>query len=516
MKWILILPMFLLVTTIRAADFSGSWLGTITLPDGPHPIRIHLSKSDQSWKGTAKLILDGVEDVDLTSLKLAGNQLKFTIKVGEQSLEFSGAGDIRSISGKVVSGSFSDNFQFTKIADVAAADMKKFFGVYQLDANEYMYVRTWDELGPAQLTAFHSDGKIRALHARSASEYFSGPGLLIPSPETSTYKFEDGTIEYREGSIKKSGQRLDSIREIEIDIPNKDRKISGSIALPEGKGPFPGVVLVHGSGAVSRDFLGPIAYVFAHKGIAALTYDKRHDFMDSGFEDLATDAAAAFRYLHNRSDIDRNTIGYLGASQGGWIAPLAATLEPGASFLILFSGAAVTPAEHEVMRAGEEAKAQGASQEEINEAVDGLLAQLEELRKEETRIEFEKQLNALKAAGKTKELEKYGSENPRFLLWYRKIMDYDPVPVLKNTKIPLLAVYGDLDLAVPPKENIEPLKRYLNEAGNKNVEVRILENANHVLLQAETGSRSEFSHLNRFAPGLFELITDWVLKTSKP
>jgi dienelactone hydrolase len=516
MKWILIVPIFVLAASLRAEDFNGSWLGTATLPDGPHPIRIHLSKSDQSWKGMADLLLDGVENADLTSLKVAGNQLNFSIKVGEQNLEFNGIADNNSISGKVVDGSYSGTFQLKRIADVTAIDKKKLFGVYRLDDGEYVYVRTWDELGPSQLTVFHSDGKIRALHARSASEYFSGPGLLIPSPETSTYKFEKGKIEYREGSNNKSGRRLDSIREIEIEIPNNDRKIAGSLAFPEGKGPFPAVVLVHGSGAVSRDFLGPIAYVFAHKGIAALSYDKRHDFLDADFEELATDAAAAFNYLRNRPEIDRAKIGYLGASQGGWIAPLAATLEPGASFLILFSGASVTPAEHEVMRTREEVKVQGGSQEEINKAADALLAQLAELRKEETRIEFEKQLNELKAAGKSKELEHYGSENPRFLLWYRKIMDYDPVPVLKKTKIPLLAVYGDLDLAVPPKENVEPLKRYLNEAGNNNVEVRILQRANHVLLQAETGSRSEFPHLNRFAPGLFELITDWVLKISNP
>jgi pimeloyl-ACP methyl ester carboxylesterase len=164
------------------------------------------------------------------------------------------------------------------------------------------------------------------------------------------------------------------------------------------------------------------------------------------------------------------------------------------------------------MRTREEAKAQGASQEEVNKIVDALRTQLAELRTEEARNEFEKQLKELKAAGKSKELEQAATGNPRFLLWYRSIMDYDPVPVLLKTRIPVLALYGELDLAVPPQENIEPLKKRLAEAGNKNLEVRVLPHANHVLLESKTGSRSEFPHLNRFVPGLFELMTDWILK----
>jgi hypothetical protein len=139
-----------------------------------------------------------------------------------------------------------------------------------------------------------------------------------------------------------------------------------------------------------------------------------------------------------------------------------------------------------------------------------LQAQLAELRNEETRLHFQNQLNEWKAAGKSEELEASSITNPRFLLWYRSIMDYDPVPVLSKTKIPMLALYGELDLAVPPQENILPLKRYLTQAGNQDLDVQVFPKSNHALLECKTGSRAEFPYLNRFAPGLFPLISNWI------
>ncbi|HSE43226.1 MAG TPA: alpha/beta fold hydrolase [Acidobacteriota bacterium] len=514
MRWWLMLTLALLCCSLHAEEIAGTWIGTFKLAGSDHPLRIQFQKSSDQLKGKSDLILDEIKGAELNSIKLTSNKLEFSIPLGEQHVEFSGKVLPNAIDGTISANSQTGEFHLVKIADIRSEDIANIFGLYLLDNNESVAVRTWDELGDFQPTVFHSDGKICALYPQSSSQYFCGSGLLIPLPQTSTYTFrktDSGmSLEYREGAKAVSGRKLDSIHEIEVEIKNKDRIIPGSLVLPEGKGPFPGVVLVHGSGAVGRDFLGPIGYLFAQKGIAALTYDKRKDWMDSSFENLAEDAAASLRYLRNRSEIDSQKVGYIGASQGGWIAPLAASLEAGATFLILFSGPAVTPAEHEIMRAREEAKAQGASKEEIDKAVQELQVQLAELRTEETRLHFEKQLKEWNDAGKSDQLETSSIANPRFLLWYRNIMDYDPVPALSRTKIPVLALYGELDLAVPPRENIEPLKRYLSQAGNQNLEVHVFPHSNHVLLECKTGSRAEFPYLNRFVPGLFTLISDWI------
>src|SRR5258708_30407592 len=66
------------------------------------------------------------------------------------------------------------------------------------------------------------------------------------------------------------------------------------------------------------------------------------DWNKASFEDLAGDAASAFRYLKTRADIDPKRIGLLGISQAGWVMPLAALREKDIAFLISISGPGVT------------------------------------------------------------------------------------------------------------------------------------------------------------------------------
>src|SRR5215213_2279010 len=68
----------------------------------------------------------------------------------------------------------------------------------------------------------------------------------------------------------------------------------------------------------------------------------------SRFEDLADDAVAAAKFLQSRKDVNPKQIGFWGLSQGGWIAPLAASRFPDAAFAIALSGGGLSPAETEL------------------------------------------------------------------------------------------------------------------------------------------------------------------------
>lgn len=132
-------------------------------------------------------------------------------------------------------------------------------------------------------------------------------------------------------------------------------RLAGELVLPAGGGPFPAALLIAGSGAQNRDeavaghrpFL-VLADALARRGIASLRYDKRGvaastgRFASATVADFARDADAALRWLAAEPGIDATRLAYVGHSEGGLVAPLAARLAPpggpAAARLVLLAG----------------------------------------------------------------------------------------------------------------------------------------------------------------------------------
>jgi dienelactone hydrolase len=132
---------------------------------------------------------------------------------------------------------------------------------------------------------------------------------------------------------------------------NGDVRLAFTLDLPRGTGPFPAVVLGHGSGRVTRDQLTWTSSHLTGLGFAVLRFDKRGVGESTGtfvfvgtkdspwvFPQLASDVAAGVRFLRTRPEIDSTRIGLFGASQAGWILPLAARDLRDVAFMILWSG----------------------------------------------------------------------------------------------------------------------------------------------------------------------------------
>ena len=60
-----------------------------------------------------------------------------------------------------------------------------------------------------------------------------------------------------------------------------------------------------------------------------------------------------------------------------------------------------------------------------------------------------------------------------------RVIRYDPAPVLKKTNIPLLALFGELDVLVPPNENVDKMQSYLSEAGNGDFVIHVIPGVGH-------------------------------------
>lgn len=137
-------------------------------------------------------------------------------------------------------------------------------------------------------------------------------------------------------------------------IQNGDVKLAYRLDRPEGRGPFPAVVIGHGSGEVTRDQQGLLSRRWVSRGFAALRYDKRGVGQSTGtysgvgvrngdrmFADLSSDMVAGVAFLRRQADVDANRIGLFGVSQAGWIIPLAAK-QTKVAFMILISGPTVS------------------------------------------------------------------------------------------------------------------------------------------------------------------------------
>ncbi|NVJ58834.1 MAG: alpha/beta fold hydrolase [Gammaproteobacteria bacterium] len=115
----------------------------------------------------------------------------------------------------------------------------------------------------------------------------------------------------------------------DISFQSGDLKLRGKLSLPDGEGPFPVVIMIHGSEDYSAVEYYSLPYMLAANGLAAFKFDKRGTGASEGeytqhFPTLVGDVVAAINKLKKREDIDPGKINLAGFSQGGWIAPLVA------------------------------------------------------------------------------------------------------------------------------------------------------------------------------------------------
>ncbi|MDJ0907102.1 MAG: alpha/beta fold hydrolase [Woeseiaceae bacterium] len=240
--------------------------------------------------------------------------------------------------------------------------------------------------------------------------------------------------------------------EISFENRTQDLALGGLLFVPEGDGPFPAAVVIHGSGTSRRDngWYLTLAKHLQDNGIVVLLPDKRGsehsegDWRTSSFEDLATDTRAAIDYLRAQQEFPLSGIGVIGMSQGGWIAPLVAKEVNDLAFLVSMVGPMVTPREQLLY------------EENYNLRQLGFLP------------------------GISNVLAYVGSANVRHLAQpklYELIVDYNPMPYWQVVSIDSLVLFGADDTNVPSAESAKRLMA-LN---NPHIRVKTYEGSGHAL-----------------------------------
>jgi uncharacterized protein len=327
--------------------------------------------------------------------------------------------------------------------------------------------------------------------------------------------------------------------EEEVNYENKAAGVvlSGVLTLPQSPGRFPAVLLIAGSGRADRDeqILGHkpfllIADYLTRQGIAVLRVDKRGvgkstgDFTTATTRDFADDVLAGFEYLKTRSDIDVQKIGLIGHSEGGLIAPMVAVDSKDVAFIILLAAPGVTGKEILCEQGQLISRALGTSEETIarDHSVRQQLFSIIEQENDSEKAAMYMQEVAEKYLAELPEHEKTSERSPESVynmvksinsVWMRYFICYDPTIILKQITIPVLVLNGELDIQVPPQQNLPAIAKALQEAGNDKYIVRELPKLNHLFQTCKTGFVAEYTTIEEtLSPIVLDVMSEWILQ----
>jgi uncharacterized protein len=331
----------------------------------------------------------------------------------------------------------------------------------------------------------------------------------------------------------------------EVTFKNGSVTLTGTLTMPDKSGRHPAAVLITGSGPQDRDEMVvrgfPIFKLISddltRKGIAVLRYDDRGvgkstgKFEEATSQDFASDAKAAVAYLKSRDDINADQVGVIGHSEGGLItAILGADPNSGIAFIVSVAGPAVSGREVLLLQNRLILVASGLSEEYIDSQIEFLSKAfdlvierdweaLHKLAYETGLKQWELLSPELRTASGATDAESYATKSADAMQeslgteWYIYFLKYNPADDWAKTTIPVLALFGTLDLQVDDEQNAPPMEEALTAAGNKDFTIVVLEKANHLFQEAKTGAVSEYFTLDHnFTDKFLPTITDWLLE----
>lgn len=302
-----------------------------------------------------------------------------------------------------------------------------------------------------------------------------------------------------------------SFHESKVTVGSGEWALPGILSLPEGSGPFPAVVLVHGSGPNDRDeTIGPnkpfldLAWGLASQGIAVLRYDKRTKAHASQFtpdlvarltvkEETTDDALLAVQLLRQTQGINPKRVYVLGHSLGAMLAPRIGQQDPALAGLIILAAPA-RPLEDVT-----------ADQFEYLFNLDGSLTD-----QEKTDLQAV-QTQAARVKDPSLSANVSATELPLGIsaAYWLDLRGYQPAEVAKNLAMPLLVLQGGRDYQVSAAKDFEGWKAAL--AGKANTTLKLYPELNHLFISGQGPSTpAEYEQEGHVSPDVVADIAKWI------
>ncbi len=340
----------------------------------------------------------------------------------------------------------------------------------------------------AQVT-FDNQGKIAGLH-------FTAHNAAVSTP-----------IPYSPPAYVKS----DAFKETDVTVGSGEWSLPGTLTMPVGTGPFPAVVLVHGSGPNDRDeSIGPnkpfrdLAWGLASQGIAVLRYDKRTRVHAAQFtpdilakltlkEETIDDALLAVQLLRGTQGVNPQRIFVLGHSLGAMAAPRIGQQDTALSGLIVMAGPTI-PLEDEVL-----------DQYTYLFNLDGALTDAEKSQLEK----LQAQVTRVKDPNLSDQVPAYDLPLGIRAAYWLDLRDYHPAEVAKTLAMPILVLQGGRDYQVSPSKDFAGWKTAL--AGKSNAVLKLYPALNHLMIAGQGPSTpAEYETEGHVSEEVVKDIVDWI------
>jgi pimeloyl-ACP methyl ester carboxylesterase len=301
-------------------------------------------------------------------------------------------------------------------------------------------------------------------------------------------------------------------------------ELAGRLVLPEGKQRVAIAVLIHGSENTSARKLYSLQRLLPAEGIGVFVYDKRGTGESGGaytqdFSVLADDAVAAMREARRLAGGRAGRVGYQGGSQGGWVAPLAASRAP-VDFVVVSFGLAVSPVEEDQQEVELEMRLAGHGPDAIAHALevaraaeavfmsgftDGF-ARFDALRARYRNEPWYKDLRGnmtrLILPFSEQDLRAQGAAFRFGTPWH-----HDSMPVLRAVQAPQLWILGEDDLEAPSADTAARIRSLAGQG--RPITLALFPHAEHGMTEYE-GSRFDARVSTRYAAGYFDMMRDFM------
>ena len=561
-----------LAAPLGAQSMTGCWAGTVG--SGPAQRRAALEFANQGpgWSGAIHVLSRSIDTDSITAVTVTGNAVTFAAPGKDGGPTFSATLRDEVLTGESIVGDSTFPFRFVR-AGTAPDPAFRLIGYWAgwFEQSGVGVLRAGLEFVPAPcgqilvtldspdqgaenlpLTSFRAAGDSLLLEMLYIDGAFAGNVGPTGDSITGLWRQGGSLLDLRlarTDSAPGTSRPQDPAppypyleEEIEFENRTDGVTLAGTLTLPEGEGPFPAAVMLTGSGAQNRDeALGghrPFLVIADHltrRGIAVLRYDDRGvggssgDLMATTLVQNAADALAAIRLLATHAKIAPDRIGLIGHSEGGWMAPIAAAQSDDVAFVVMLAGPAVSGGEILQTQSRAVLEADGAPADFIDgsEAVAGRMWEI--LRREPhdstARVRLLALVDTVTAglpAAQRAALDSAWSEPTAFerfqqslsvflTRWFRDILAYDPRAVLRRMDVPVLALYGGLDLQVPPAQSVPVLEELW--AAHPDATIHVFPPLNHLFQHATTGLPAEYARIDEtFAPAALDMMSAWILK----